>query len=33
MTILKSKINKKSSSYKKNFDNLNELVSDLKKKN
>ena len=32
MTILKTKINKKSSSYKKNFDNLNELVSDLKKK-
>ena len=32
MTIFKTKINKKSSSYKKNFDNLNELVSDLKKK-
>ena len=30
--IIKSNINKKSSSYQKNFDRMSELVSDLKKK-
>ena len=32
MTIIKTKINKKSASYKNNFDHMNELVSNLKKK-
>ena len=32
MTLIKTKVNKKSASYKNNFDHMNELVSDLKKK-